>query len=266
MHRRALVLAVLALSLGGCGAFLNYRWLEARANAGAPQIVEKAPATVPVIVAKTAIGVGAPLRDVQLASVDWPASFAPEGSFHRIEDVVSRLPRRALGSGEPVLEASLLPVGSAAGLSPIIAPGRRAVAVRVDDVIGIAGFILPNSIVDVLATIHDRTHVGSDSFSKVILQGVKVLAIDQSLEERSGADPKLVSVVTLEVTPPEAQQLTFAAHEGKLQLALRNPGDAVEVTTSSVSAGNLRGSASPAFRPQARVEVIKGLDVSNQKF
>lgn len=265
LKRRTLFFGILALSLGLCGAFFNQRWLESRSFQNGDQQVEKIAETVPVVIVKHELPVGELVRSLQLATVDWPIELTPKGTFRSVEEVVDRVPRRALAEGEPVLESTLLPSGTEAGLSPIIAAGKRAVAVKVDEVIGIAGFIKPGAMVDVLATIRERRGAKVDAFSKVILQGVKVLAIDQSLERHAEGNPELVSVVTLEVSPVDAQKLAFAAHEGKLQLALRNPSDEDEVATRSVNAGALRGTAG-ARRARSSVEVIKGLDVSNKRF
>jgi pilus assembly protein CpaB len=265
MNRRALIFGLLALTLGMAGAYLNYEWLTKQhpETRTLTETVEVGPQTVKVIAAKTDLAVGSEIRDLQLGTVEWPAGLVPPGAFHEAEAVLNRIPRHAIHEGEPVLESALLPLGSEGGLSPIIGEGKRAVAVKVDEVIGIAGFVKPGARVDVLATI--RSRVSSQSaFSKVILQDIKVLAVDQTLEKANAGDPKLVSVVTLEVDPQESQKLAFAAHEGKLQLALRNPADSEVVRTSSVSSSSLRGGG--ARGPSSSVQVIKGLDVSHKKF
>lgn len=266
LNQRARLLAILALALGGSGAYLNHQWLQNRSPETVTAFVEKEPETTPVVVAKTNLRVGEPVRDAELATVNWPIGHLPEGTFGSLREVAGRIPKRSVAEGEPVFAGALLPMGSEAGLTPLIADGKRAVAVRVDEVIGIAGFIKPGALVDVLATIRDRGK-NAGSFSKVILQGVRVLAIDQTMDRPKDNAPALVSVVTLEVSPAEAQKLTYAAHEGKLQLALRNPADGDVVSTKSVNAGSLRETKKKYIpRKRDRVEVIKGLDVQNKSF
>lgn len=263
-NRRVLVFGALALAFGLCGAYFNYSWLSTRESASVTHVVEKNVTLVSVVTAKGDLAAGEPLRGVQLSTLEWPETHLPPGAFVSIEDVEGRVARRSLLEGEPILESALLPVGTAGGLSPIISAGKRAVAVKVDEVIGIAGFVKPSAHVDVLATIRDRSR-SRESFARVILQDVKVLAIDQTLEKGVSGEPEQVSVVTLEVTPSEAEKLTFAAHEGKLQLALRNPADMEVVGTKPVNAKTLRKTKSTPRR-SSRVQVIKGLDVSNKNF
>jgi pilus assembly protein CpaB len=262
-NRRALVFALLALSFALSGAYANYTWLNSRPDAPAisAAVVTE---TAKVRIAKTDLSAGEEIRDLAIESIDWPRDLLPPGAFADEATPVGRVPRRGIAIGEPILESSLLPEGTLGGLSPIISDGMRAVAVQVDEVVGIAGFVKPGSHVDVLATIRDRRSSGT-TFAKVILQDVKVLAIDQSLEEKStSVEPKLVSVVTLEVSPNSAQKLAFAAHEGQLQLALRNPNDTKSVKTSAVSAGSLRGYTTRTYNN--KVDVIQGVDIETEKF
>jgi pilus assembly protein CpaB len=179
--------------------------------------------------------------------------------------------RRPLSRGEPVLESSLLPVGSQAGLPSVITNSKRAVSVKVDPVVGVAGFVAPGTRVDVLATLRRIDTEEKLPYTKLILQDVAVLAIDQKLEEARNGDPELVSVVTMELTPKQSEELTYAAHEGRLQLALRGPGDHEEVKTQPVSVATLLG-GSPARKPKVAVQagpsvqVITGSSVSVKSF
>lgn len=268
VNRRALLFGILALAFGLTGAYLNYEWLSSRTHVPVTEAVEQSAATVQVVVAKAGLVPGEAIRDLQLTTIPWPADLLPPGAVLAVGDAEGRVPRRTVSEGEPLMESALFPQGAEGGLSPIISEGHRAVAVKVNEVIGIAGFIKPGATVDVLATIRERGRAGaSTSFSKVILQDVKVLAVDQTMEEGNRGDPALVSVVTLEVVPRDAQKLTFAAHEGDIQLALRNPADNQFVRTNSVNANSLRGyRPAPKAKPVTKVEVIKGLDVSSRKF
>lgn len=263
-NRRALIFAALALSFAASGAYLNFKWLD---NRNAPVAIAPQEA-LPVMKISVALGdlpAGEEIAAHDIDEIDWPRDFLPPGAFTDSVSPIGRVPRRILNAGEPILEHTLLPQGSRGGLSPIIGQGMRAVAVQVDEVVGIAGFVKPGSHVDVLATIRDRGSSGSSTFAKVILQDIKVLAIDQSLEEKTTSlEARLVSVVTLEVSPKSAQKLIFAANEGELQLALRNPTDDKSVSTSAITASSLRGYRSRTYRD--RVQVIKGLSVRTESF
>ena len=264
-NRRVVLFGVLAIAFAVCGAYFNYSWLSSQK----PEIVTQTHVgdveLVSVVTAKGDLSAGQELREVQLTTREWPKSHLPPGAFLSVESLEGRVARRTLLEGEAVLESALLPIGANAGLSPIIAEGKRAVAVKVDEVIGIAGFVKPGAHVDVLATIRDRASRSDGSFARVILQDVKVLALDQTLEKGVSGEPEKGNVVTLEVSPEEAQKLTYAAHEGKLQLALRNPTDEEVVGTAAVNARSLR--ATPrAPRRSSRIQVIKGLDVSSKNF
>jgi pilus assembly protein CpaB len=155
----------------------------------------------------------------------------------------------------------------------VISPDHRAVSVKVDNVIGVAGFVTPGSRVDVLATIRRIDLPKALPFAKVILQDVRVLAVDQKLEEVKSGDPELVAVVTLEVDLLQAEHLIYAAHEGRLQLALRSPGDDGEVATKSIGVSDVLGQGKPADIKTASapttktvVEVIHGTDIQIRKF
>jgi len=268
-NRRALMFLVLAVALGIGAAFTAQRWLEDQRRL--PAAIAKA-TTQPVSVVRQDVQVGAMLRERELATVDWPLEYLPQGAFSQPAQLEGRVVRRPLASGEPVLESALLPEGARAGLVSVIDPTRRAISVKVDPVVGVAGFVVPASHVDVLVTVE---RIDSDGFpySKIILQDVQVLAIDQKLEEAKEGEPTLVQVVTLEVSPEQAERLTYAAHQGRLQLALRNPTDREIVETHSVGVAEVLGDRKPvrtaarAFRaPGANVEVIKGSQITVQSF
>lgn len=265
-NRRVALFGALALAFAVCGAYFNYSWLSSQQPEVATQTHVGDVELVAVVTAKGDLAAGQALREVQLTTREWPKSHLPPGAFLSVESLEGRVARRTLLEGEAVLESALLPIGAQAGLSPIIADGKRAVAVKVDEVIGIAGFVKPGAHVDVLATIRDRSSRNEGgSFARVILQGVKVLALDQTLERGVSGEPEKANVVTLEVSPEEAQKLTYAAHEGKLQLALRNPTDEEVVGTAAVNARSLRATKR-APRRTSQIQVIKGLDVSRKNF
>lgn len=270
-NRRAFLFLLLAIVLGAAAAFTARRWLEDQTRP-----TEQAQAnTRPVTVVRTDVAVGSALAERQMVTVDWPVEYVPEGSFTSPDQVAGRVLRRPLASGEPVLEASLLGEGARGGLVSVIGPSRRAVSVKVDPVIGVAGFVVPGAHVDVLVTVRRVDQSKALPYSKSILQDIQVLAVDQKLEEAKGGDPELVQVVTLEVTPEQAEKLTYASHEGKLQLALRNPTDREIAESQSVGVADLLGQrpAPPkrsvrvaAPRSSTNVEVIKGSQVSVESF
>jgi pilus assembly protein CpaB len=155
----------------------------------------------------------------------------------------------------------------------VISVDYRAVSVKVDNVIGVAGFVTPGVRVDVLATIRRVDLAKAPPFAKVILQDVRVLAVDQKLEEVQTGEPELVSVVTLEVDPLQAEHLIYAAHEGRLQLALRSPGDDKDVVTKSISVADVFGDQrsaeinNMAVGPaKTVVELIHGSEIQIKKF
>ena len=269
-NQRAFLFLILAVALGVGAAFTAQRWLEQQRQAPSAQEAT----TQPVAVMREALQVGQVVHQRALATVDWPLDYLPQGAHSDPAKLEGRVVRRPLAAGEPVLESALLPEGSRAGLVSVIEPSQRAISVKVDPVIGVAGFVVPGSRVDVLVTI---AKVDGDNkvYSKMILQDVEVLAIDQKLEEAKEGEPELVQVVTLETSPQQAERLTHAFHNGRLQLALRNPSDHEVVETNSVNVTDVlndrrapapRIASRPVQRSSSNVEVIKGSQVSVQSF
>jgi pilus assembly protein CpaB len=266
-NRRALLFLSVAILLGAAAAFLAQRWLEKQKPVATGNGILE---TAEVVVARTGITVATALQPNQLTTVEWPKRYLPAGAFASPESLSGRVLRRAVTSGEPILEAVLLPAGSAAGLPSLIEQKRRALSVKVDQVIGVAGFVTPGTRVDVLATLRRVDSQKALPYTKVILQDVPVLAIDQQLEEAANGEPETVNVVTLEVTPVEAERLIYSAHEGRLQLALRNPVDREMEKTKSAGVRDVLGirrpRASSNGKPRPRVEVYRGSNRSVQKF
>jgi pilus assembly protein CpaB len=259
-NRRALFLFGLALVFGIAAAVLVQRLLEEQR----PELAPAKVATASVVVAKTDLALASQLASPMLTTVEWPAEFLPKGSFRNLEDVTGRVLRHPVAAGETIQEAVLLPEGSAAGLASVINEQWRAVSVKVDPIVGVAGFVTPGSRVDVLATLRRLDWTSKQPYAKVVLQNVKVLAIDQKLEEVGDGKPELVSVVTLEVEPDDAEKLTFVAHEGRLQLALRSPTDEEIVKTRGTTVSRLLGTAPTVSR--TAVQVVKGTSVTSKSF
>lgn len=264
-NRRTTIFFALAILFGIAAALTAQQLLDRPAVAAQPAKVE----TTKVVVARVDINTGSALMPNQLDDVEWPTNLAPKGSFSNQEELKGRVVRHALAAGEPISEMSLLPQGSEAGLVSVISERLRAVSVKVDAIIGVAGFVTPGSRVDVLATLRNGRS-SKDATSKVILQDVPVLAIDQKMEEVKNGEPELVSVVTLEVTPEQAEELTYSAHEGRLQLALRSPADREIAKTAGITAADLlprrRRVAGRSTTPTSNVQVVKGAAVSVKAF
>jgi pilus assembly protein CpaB len=262
MTPRTLGLLFFSLALAAAAGYSNWRYLVA---ANEPGVATSAPAALrDVVVARNDLAVSEQMNSLMLTVVQWPEELAPKGSFEHVEDVVERIPRRRFTPGEPILEAGLFAEGALGGLSPLIQTGLRAMSVQVDEIIGIAGFVTVGSTVDVLATL--RRTVESEAFSQVILQDVRVLAVDRTLEPRKADSDERISVVTLEVTPTQAKKLAFASSQGSIQLALRNPADAEMATSSSVGAPHLRGEVAKLDETSRVILIVRGLERSFERF
>jgi len=200
------------------------------------------------VVASRDVAAGQVLDPALLEVVKWPSGAVPQGALADPALLVGRVPRTALVRGEPVLAAKLTPEGSKGGLAAVIAPGHRAITVRVNEVIGVAGFALPGNFVDVLVSAQDDSQ-GARMVSRIVLERILVLAIAQEAA-RDETRPKVVSAVTLQVTPQEAERLDLARNVGQLSLALRNQGDSLSAAGRGVSRAELLGltetRASPA--------------------
>lgn len=215
-----------------------------------PAPLQAATPSQTIVVAARDLPAGSIIRREDLETVGWPGSVIPEGFAVQAGDVVGRGLIVEVRKNEPLLDWKLAQKEAGGGLPITIPEGMRAVSVEVDEVIGVAGFVLPGTRVDVLATVMpgtDRTQITT----RIILQNVRALAADQKYQQDIEGQPQYVTVVTLLVTPEQAEALTLAATEGRIQLALRNTLDSEEIETqgrritSLVSGG---GSARPAAR------------------
>jgi pilus assembly protein CpaB len=242
---RVFLVFVLAVTAGGAFAFGTYRYIQQTPKPAATM------PTRPVIVATSDLNIGAELRPEHVRIVEWPATAVPATAFANAEDVVGRGLILPIVENEPILASKLAAKEAGAGLPPVIPPGMRALSVRVNDVVGVAGYVLPGTRVDVVATVNP-TQQATDVTSKVVLTNVQVLAAGTKIEQDTdGGKPMAVSVVTLLVDPSEAERLTLASTEGKIQLALRNPLDKTTPTTPGIRPAALIGSA-PIAKPAVR--------------
>jgi pilus assembly protein CpaB len=268
-NRRGLIFIVLALAMGIAAAYITTQLAPTSATAEVSSVVDM----TPVVVLRSDVPVASILAKEHIKTIEWPVDHVPGGALRSVDQAIGRVVRRPIAAGETLTEIALFAKGAAGGLSSVITTNYRAVSVKVDNVIGVAGFVTPGSRVDVMATIRRIDLPKALPFAKVILQDVRVLAVDQKLEEVRTGDPELVSVVTLEVDPLQAEHLIYAAHEGRLQLALRSPGDNKEVETKSIGVADVLGEARPGralnsgIAPtQTVVELIHGSQVQIKKF
>jgi pilus assembly protein CpaB len=245
---RIFVVLVIALSAGGAFAFATYRYVQQPPPPAGMK-------TVGVVVAASDLSLGKELKAEDVRIVAWPEASVPAGSFTSGDEIVGRGLISTVVQNEPILAGKLASKEAGAGLPPMIPQGMRAVSVRVNDVVGVAGYVLPGTRVDVVATVNP-TQQQTDVTSKVILTNVQVLTSGTKIEQDTDkGKPMEVSVVTLLVDPSEAERLTLASTEGKIQLALRNPVDKTAPATSGVRPAALLGyaAARPATAPRTRI-------------
>src|SRR5688572_2438778 len=242
-RKRIYTVLLLAMTVGAIFAFSTYRYVQATPKgAGSTRMT-------PVVVAATSLDLGAALRAEDLRTINWPSEAVPTGTFSNPQELVGRGLISPVSQNEPLLPGKLAPVGAGAGLPPMIPDGMRAVSVRVNDVIGVAGYVLPGTKVDVLVTLNP-TNQTEDRTSKVILNNVTVLTAGTRIERDVEKDnkPVSVSVVTLLVDPLQSEALTLASTEGKIQLALRNPLDKTVPPTPGIRPAILLGRSAAAPR------------------
>ncbi len=235
---RMMIVAFVALTLSVVVTFLAYRLLSSRLAPSPDQ-------TVQIVVALEKVGVGTRIGPEHVRTVAWPKALLPEGGFSDSKQVIGRGVIVPLMTNDPVVEAKLAPKEGGAGLTSTIPEGMRAVAVKVNDVIGVAGFVLPGTRVDIILT-GSAERTGMDDTSKVILENVQVLAAGQNLEHDEDGKPQNVQVITLLVSPEDSQKLALASADGRIQLALRNPLDLEHANPKPVSKRTLYTSGTNA--------------------
>lgn len=227
-RRKILITLTLAIFSGAVAGYSALRYLEERPAtlvAAEPRDEGRS-----VAVAATPLSVGSIVREEDVRLVQWPSDALPEGYAETPSDVIGRGVITEVRVNEPLLQSKLAELGSGGGLPITIPAGMRAVSVRVDDVIGVAGFVLPSTRVDVLVTM---TPPGSDdTASRVILQNVHAVAAGQEIQRDEDGTPMTVTVITLLVTPEDAERLVLAASQGRIQMALRNTLDVDTLDTS----------------------------------
>ena len=295
-NTRALVMIAVALVLALVAVVVAAHWINDQGAAGNKKVA----------VALVDIPMGARITPEMLNLIEWPSNAMPPGAITDIKQLDNRVSRTAIEHGEPIMESKLAPAGTTGGLSAVVAQGKRAMTVRVNDVVGVAGFALPGNFVDILVNTQEeaRGDFGNDrareqAISKIVLERILVLAVAQE-SNRDDTKPKVVNAVTLELTPDQVEKLDLARSVGTLSLVLRNQIDPKTADTAGATKDSLldpdgaraallgrnrpqpqqsvakaaaaapAAAPAPAPRPAVphgdKVEVIKGLDRSTQQF
>jgi pilus assembly protein CpaB len=242
MRANTLIMIVLAGIFGVLAVVLINIWLAGQRNALAQSNGVQAGS---IVVAAMPLKFGDTLSADKLREIAWPAGAVPTGAFKTVKEALAgngtRQALQPISVNEPVLASKITGAGQRATLSAVLAEGMKAVSIRVNDVLGVAGFVFPGDRVDILLTRSVRSDQGADkSFVDVLLQSVKVLAVDQVADE-SKENPQVVKAVTVEVSTKDAQKLTLAAGAGQLSLALRQAAGSKGETTERVTLADLTG-------------------------
>jgi pilus assembly protein CpaB len=248
MNRTRILFAVgLAAVLGLIVSGYVYRQLRRVADAQRDRV-----RTSNIIVAAARLPLGTQLHPQNLRAMAWPGDAPVEGMCSRVEDCVDRTLLSSVEENELILESKLAPKAAGAGLPATIPAGMRAASVAVNEVVGVAGFVQPGTRVDVLVTGTETGQNSSRRLTRTILENVPVLAAGQKLEQDREGKPQVVPVVTLLVTPEQANALTLASTDGKIQLVLRNTTDAKKVEPPPVFEAALFGGAAPPVKTGPR--------------
>jgi pilus assembly protein CpaB len=248
VRTNSLLILVVAILMGGIAAFLARNWLVSRT-----QVVNS---TTTIVVASRLLPFGTQLTGDNVEEMPWLAKAMPAGSFNSKEVLFKegrRISLATIQANEPILSSKITGPNERASLSTLLDKDKRAITIRVDDVRGVAGFILPNDRVDVVL-IRNATDTSGSRQSELLLQDVKVIAIDQIASQQKD-NPLVAKAVTLEVTPYEAQKISLAINVGNLSLILRKAGDANVVAHSRVTEIDLSDEVRPAPPPPAPVKI-----------
>jgi len=237
MRSKGLLMLLIAVIAGLAAVVLAATWMKQQGGKRSQ-----------VAVANVDIELGGRLSAEMIRMTDWPVGSIPPGAAVEMEKLVGRVARDSLQRGEPILESRLAPVGTKGGLSAVVAEGKRAMTVRVNDVIGVAGFALPGTYVDVMVNTQgegSKTNDRDRTISKIVLDRILVLAVAQEAD-RDTTKPKVVNAVTLELTPEQAEMLDLARSVGTLSLVLRNQTEMKTATTTGITKAELLGMVEPA--------------------
>jgi len=235
-RNRLLLIGIAALALGALASFFVYRNLQSKGGGK----------TVPgedVVVAAEDLQVGAKIEERDLKLVHFPTADLPAGRFHLISKLIGRGVALPIAKGEFILTSKVGGENAGAGLPALIPPGMRAVSVRVNDTSSVAGFVLPGTRVDVLLT--GNPEGSNEQQTTTVLENVAVIANGSRLERSASGEAQTTPVITLLVSPDDAEKLTLASTQGHIQLALRNPTDTKQSDVAAVKSRALYGAAAP---------------------
>ena len=242
------VFAAIALTLGAVAAFTAARWLGVTKTDGQASEAK-------VVIVELPIDAGKAITAEQVKAIDWSGSVVPHDALARTADVTGRIALVPMIPGEPVLPGKLAPLNATGGLSSVIPTGKRAITVQVNEVVAVAGFALPGSYVDVLVSSKDTS---GQPFSRTVLSRVKILAVAQETTAEQDKKPKVVSAVTLELTPSEAEKLDLARSIGTLSLDLRNELDTAEINSPGAHLSDIVSALpTPATTPSPEAKTVK---------
>jgi pilus assembly protein CpaB len=235
---RPLMVITISLLVGAAAVLVAAKWVSTQASV----------ATSKVVVASRDLEVGTRLRPDMVQTVEWPTSAALKDPLTDVAKVQDRVINTQILRGEPIIATKLAPPGEKGGLSAVLSEGRRAITVKVNEIVGVAGFALPGNYVDVMVNTPDESN---RPVSKIVLERILVLAVAQETST-SEAKPRLVNAVTLDVSPAEAEGIDLARSIGSLSLVLRSQSDKTSSITAGVRKNDLlRISGSPAdLRPK----------------
>ena len=253
---RLLMIGVVALALGAFVSLFVYKNLQGKGpSSGEPG--------VDVLVAADDIQVGARIEEHDVRAVKYPASALPAGTYSARSKVMGRGVILPISKGEFILPSKLAPENAGSGLPSLIPPGMRAVSVRVNEVVSVAGFVGPGTRVDILLT--GTPNGSTEDQTTTVLQNVAVIASGQRLERNAAGDAQNTPVITVLVSPDDAERLTLASAEGRIQLALRNPLDTRQDDVGAVNAKGLyRGGTPVAAAPTPHVHSVRPPKVQPQ--
>ncbi len=242
--KRAIIMLTLSVLLGIAAVLLAARWMGQQAASD----------TTTVLVASSDMDLGQAITPTMLQSVQWPKGAVPAGAFDDPKKLEGRVVRISIFKGEPVLAPKLAPEGTKAGLDSVIKAGHRAITVKVNEVVGVAGFLAPGSYVDLLVNFRDER---DKPMSRVVLERIMVLAIAQEAQRPDESKPRVVNAVTLEVTPEQAEKIDLARNIGTLSLILRNQIDTQDAATGGVRQQNLFAAEAPAPVPASSAAPVR---------
>jgi pilus assembly protein CpaB len=247
---RAVMMLLIATVAGLTAVVFASRWMTSQASS----------ATTSVVIAGADISLGQRITPDVLKVADWPSSSVPQGAFTDAKKLDGRVLKESLQRGEPLVEAKLSPVGTLGGLSAVINEGKRAITVRVNDVIGVAGFALPGNYVDIIVNTQkdakDEAAQHDQNISKIVLEKILVLAVAQEVS-RDETKPKVVDAVTLEVSPEQAEKIDLARSIGTLSLVLRNQVDPQATDTVGATKASLLKTPVPPPLPAVEPRLVR---------